>query len=144
MSESINVVMPASEPRIHVTGGVLVNATGIAPIADAEPELEPDETGAAPAFDPSAYETDVPKVDGIYADKIIIGFTGSVELDIGNEDDLATFNALTLGRDVIFRIGGVVADRTSPLKEDKEGSQSMVRKAKIAVQTVYLPSPEEL
>jgi hypothetical protein len=123
---------------------------GAAPIAeldlDEEPQLDPIEDPSGQVqFDPTPFTIDVPKVDGIHAEKIVVSFSGSVELDIHDEKDLALFNSLTLGREIELRVSGTVADRISPLKTDKEtGAQTMIRKAKIAVDSLYVLTPEEL
>jgi hypothetical protein len=127
---------------------------GAAPIANLEPDAEPILTPVdAPVegpdgqvhFDASAFTLDIPNVDGVHAEKIVVAFAGSVELDIHDETDLALFNSLTLGREIELRVSGTVADRPSPLKTDKEsGAQTMIRKTKIAVHSLYVLTPEEL
>jgi hypothetical protein len=149
MSET-SLVLPDTPTAVSETPADVQIPEGAAPIANIEPHVEPilapvEGPDGQVHFDASTYALDVPNVDGVHAEKIIIAFAGSVELDIHDEKDLAIFNALTLGKEVDLRVAGIVADRPSPLKTDKEtGAQTMIRKTKIAVHTVYVLSPEEL
>lgn len=140
MSEATSLVMPGTE---NAAEGALPE--GAAPLADidpTEPALEPD--GQSQAFDSGAFRIDVPEVDGVDADKIVVAFAGSVELDLHNEHHLSFFNSLTLGKDVELRAAGTVSDKLSPLKVDSDGKKTMVRKAKISVTDVYVLAPEDL
>jgi len=133
MSET-TLVLPDETPEMP---------EGAAPLAAVEPDLG-EQAPQTRAFDSTPYRLDIPEVDGVDAEKIIIAFAGSVELDISNEGDLALFNGLRLGREIDMRVAGVVADKPSPLKVAKDGSQTMIRKAKISVHTVHVLAPEDL
>ena len=60
-------------------------------------------------FDPAPYT--IPKLDGHVADKVVLAFGGSVELDRLVEDDLALVERLRLGQDVEFRVTCTVAGK---------------------------------
>jgi hypothetical protein len=131
----------------------LVLPEGAAPVAEIEPDAEPplapvaeveEETGQRQAFPAQHFRIDIPEVDGVDAEAIVIGFSGSVELSMKDEASLALFNALTLGKEVELRVAGVVADKASPLRVDKDGGKTMIRKAKVAVHTVHALLPEDL
>jgi hypothetical protein len=126
-----------------MTDTALVLPEGAAPLAEAEPTLEPDETGAAPAFDASVYRLNIPEVDGVDAENIVITFGGQVELDMTDEKQLGFFNDLKLGKEVELRVAGFIGDKSSPIK-DKDGIKTMTRKAKVVVTDVYLLSPADL
>ena len=72
------------------------------------------------AFDTTVYDLPIPKLDGHKADKLTIAFSGSVELDRTNSDDLELIDALTLGRDVEMRVTATVTRKGFTLAAGKE------------------------
>jgi hypothetical protein len=58
-------------------------------------------------FDPAPYT--IPKLDGHVADKVVLAFGGSVELDRLVEDDLEMLEKLRLGQDATLTIQATVA-----------------------------------
>jgi hypothetical protein len=62
-------------------------------------------------FDAKAYDLPIPKLDGHKADKLVLAFGGTVELDRTLEDDLAMIEKLHLGEDVEFQITATVAGK---------------------------------
>lgn len=86
---------------------------------------------AAPAaredtvFDASIYDLPIPSEDGNKADRIVVTFSGSVELDRTSTDDLDFLEQLRLGRDVELSVTCLVTKKGfgySPGKEDEAGS----------------------
>lgn len=72
------------------------------------------------AFDASAYDLPIPKLDGHKADKLVVSFSGAVELDRTNADDLDLVEALTLGRDVEMRVTCLVTRKGFTLSAGKD------------------------
>lgn len=75
-------------------------------------------------FDPAPYDLPIPSLDGQKADKVILSFGGSMELDRTNEDDLQLIDSLLLGRDVRLSIIASVAGKgfTCSVKEDGDST----------------------
>lgn len=60
-------------------------------------------------FDGRLYE--LPKLDGHVADRLVLAFGGSVELDRNVQDDLEVIEGLRLGQDVTFTVEATVAGK---------------------------------
>ena len=74
-------------------------------------------------FDASSYDLPIPKLDGHKADRLVLSFGGSVELDRTLEDDLALIERLHLGEDVNLSVTATVAGKGfshAPKGEDGE------------------------
>ena len=63
------------------------------------------------AFDTAAFELPIPRLDGQRADRVILSFGGSLELDRTSEEDLALIDSMLLGRDVKLTISANVAGK---------------------------------
>lgn len=71
-------------------------------------------TTAAPEdmiFDASSYDLPIPKLDGHKADRLMLAFGGSIELDRTLEDHLALIESLHLGQSVTLRVEVAVAGK---------------------------------
>jgi hypothetical protein len=66
------------------------------------------EAAAGELFNAAAYDTR-PKLDGHTADKVKIAFTGSVEVDLMDVDQLEHYKSLLLGEEVELKIHASVA-----------------------------------
>lgn len=85
---------------------------------------------AAPAtsedgiFDASKYDLPIPRLDGHKADKLVLSFSGQIELDRTSEDDLAFIDGLFLGRDVELKVKATIAKKgfTFTAREDEESA----------------------
>lgn len=62
-------------------------------------------------FDASAFDLPIPELDGCRSDKLVMSFSGQVELDRTSEDDLAFIEALKLGRDVDLQVTASIAKK---------------------------------
>lgn len=72
------------------------------------------------AFDAAVYDLPIPAQDGHKADKLVISFSGSVELDRTNADDLDLVESLRLGREVTMRVSGPVTRKGFGLSGGKD------------------------
>lgn len=75
-------------------------------------------------FDASSYDLPIPKLDGQKADKVILSFGGSMELDRTSEEDLALIDSMLLGRDVALSIVASVAGKgfTCSVRDDGDAT----------------------
>jgi len=75
-------------------------------------------------FDKEPYTKPIPKLDGHVADRLGIGFTGTVKLDRLLNDNLEYIEGLRLGQDVTITIEASVAGKgfthTTKANEDEE------------------------
>jgi hypothetical protein len=62
-------------------------------------------------FDAEPYSLPIPKLDGHTADRLVLAFGGSVELDRLVDEDLRIIELLLLGRDVRFVVEATVAGK---------------------------------
>ena len=62
-------------------------------------------------FDTEPFQLPIPKLDGHVADRLVLAFGGSVELDRLIEDDLATLEKLRLGQTVRYTVEASVAGK---------------------------------
>ncbi len=71
-------------------------------------------------FDASGYDLPIPVLDGHKADKLILSFSGQVELDRTSAEDLELIETLMLGRDITCSVVAVVAKKgfTYTAKDD--------------------------
>ena len=85
-------------------------------------ELEQATTEAGELFDPKPFTRPIPKLDGHVADRVVLAFGGSVELDRLVEDDLELVERLRLGQDVTLTIEATVAGKgfSHATKADEE------------------------
>jgi hypothetical protein len=99
--------------------------------------------GKAGLFDPEPYTLPVPRADGMAADAISIAFSGSVELDPHDEDDLALIEALRLDSDVTLKVEVAVAGKAMKIKrsEDETVATHVIA---CRVHTLYRDAAEEL
>lgn len=72
------------------------------------------------AFDASVYDLPIPTEDGHKADKLVVSFSGSVELDRTSADDLDLVESLRLGREVTMRVSGPVTRKGFGLSGGKD------------------------
>jgi hypothetical protein len=63
----------------------------------------------------------VPVFEGQRLDRYRLAFTGSIELDPTDPDDLETIHKLLLGREVDLSVSGAVVSRPHKVTRDKEG-----------------------
>ena len=78
-----------------------------------------------PAFDASVYDLPIPTLDGHKADKLVLAFSGQLELDRTSHEDLDFVQALSLGRDVELKVTATVTKKgftLSPGGEEKADS----------------------
>jgi len=73
----------------------------------APPETPPDAGGAA-LFDRSRYQA-LPKLDGHTATKVKLSFSGTVEIDTNDLDQLEHYRTLLLGDEVSLTVHAAVA-----------------------------------
>jgi hypothetical protein len=59
-------------------------------------------------FDASAYDLNIPKIDGLKATNLDIRFSGSGSLDRTSEDDLALLEAMRIGAPVRLIVTGTI------------------------------------
>lgn len=72
------------------------------------PPLEA-EAGGSELFDTEPYALPIPKLDGHVADRLVLSFGGSVELDRLLNDNLEFIEGLRLGQDVTLTIEASVS-----------------------------------
>jgi hypothetical protein len=72
-------------------------------------DVDPNATDGDGLFDAEPFTRPIPKLDGHVADRLGIGFTGSVKLDRLLEDNLQYIEGLRLGQDVTITIEATVA-----------------------------------
>jgi len=80
-----------------------------------------------PVFDASVYDLNIPKVDGIRAQKLSVRFQGSCYLDRTSEDDLVFLEAMRLGVPVRLIITGLPVGKgfsLRPARDDDDGELS--------------------
>ena len=94
-------------------------------------------------FDPAPYDT-APRIDGQTVDRLILAFSGSIELDATDEDDRAAFEAIRLGRYVELRVGGFGANVQGGYKEDKDGVSTVTEKRTVRLTDWHRLTPEQL
>lgn len=75
-------------------------------------------------FDAKPYDLPIPSLDGQKADKVVLSFGGSIELDRTAEEDLALIDSLLLGRDVRLVVVASVAGKgfTCAIKDDGDST----------------------
>ena len=71
-------------------------------------------------FNASAYDLPIPIEDGHKADKLVLSFSGQVELDRTSEDDLELIKRLTLGKEVEMRVTALVSKKGFTLTAGKD------------------------
>lgn len=69
-----------------------------------------------------AQQLAIPGLDGYRADRLALMFSGSVDLDRTNEDDLELVNGLKLGSTVEFKVQATVTKKGFTLSVGKEDS----------------------
>lgn len=82
-------------------------------------------TDQVAVFDRSIYDLPIPSADGHKADKLVVSFSGQLELDRTSVDDLDFLETLSLGRDVELRVIATVAKKgftLTPGGEEKADS----------------------
>lgn len=62
-------------------------------------------------FDGSVYDLPIPRLDGRKADRLVLSFSGQVELDRTSQDDLDLVTRLGLGASVDLRVTATVAKK---------------------------------
>ncbi len=62
-------------------------------------------------FDAQAYDLPIPKLDGHKADRLVLSFGGSLELDRTLESDLGLIERLHLGENVTLSVEAIVAGK---------------------------------
>ena len=72
------------------------------------------------AFDAAVYDLPIPKLDGHKADKLVISFSGQVELDRTSAEDLELVEGLMLGRDVEMQVTATVSKKGFTLSAGKD------------------------
>lgn len=121
------------------------SSSGKIPLADI-PELKQTINPEA-LFDTHAY-LDVPTVDGQAADKLVVSFSGSVSFNAGDEQGKQLFRSLSLGKSATLQVEAVVAGKAGGWKIVGAGGdmerEVVTATAKVKVETLYLPSPEDL
>jgi len=115
---------------------------------DPEPD-EPivDEGGQTAILDRSAYEREdmqIPKVDGVSIDRIVIKLTGEIHLDRSDPADVKVYNDLRFGRDVQPLIEGRCNSTGAKGATDRDGDLDVVIGQKtVKVQSLRKPAGAE-
>ena len=107
------------------------------PTTGAVAELEPPAVDLL--FDDTAYV-----VDGQKPDKLIINFSGSIEFDAADPEGQRLFRALDLGYEPTMRVSGLVTGKAGSYKVNAQGEETVTGKATVTINTLYVPTPEEL
>jgi hypothetical protein len=106
------------------------------------------ETAGDGLFDRAQYDDPklrLPKVDGQDVDKIAVAFSGRVMLDRKDPNDVALIRRLALGKDVTMQVEARTSGKKHGFTTNKEGDlDAVVLTATAKVETVYIPTPEEL
>lgn len=71
-------------------------------------------------FDASSYDLPIPRLDGHKADKLVVSFSGQIELDRTSQDDLDLVEGFSLGREVELRITATVSKKGFTLAAGKD------------------------
>jgi len=92
-------------------------------------DVDPNATDVDGLFDTEPFTRPIPKLDGHVADRLGIGFTGTVKLDRLLEDNLEYIEGLRLGQDVSITIEATVAGKgfshTTKANDDEEVGYSV-------------------
>lgn len=93
---------------------------------------------SAPAalLDASVYDLPIPTADGLKADKLRVSFTGTIELDRTNTDDLEWFESLRLGRDVTLDVDALTVAKPQGYQPSEDGPGVTTLQATLRVHTV--------
>ena len=62
-------------------------------------------------FSRETYQLAIPGMDGYQAERLSLGFSGSVDLDRTSQEDLDFVNGLKLGREVVLRVTATVTKK---------------------------------
>lgn len=71
-------------------------------------------------FTAESYQLEIPGMDGYRADKLSLGFAGSVDLDRTSQEDLDFVNGLKLGRELKLLVTAVVTKKGFTLTTGKD------------------------
>ena len=69
-----------------------------------------------------SYQLAIPGMDGYKADKMAIGFSGSIDLDRTSQEDLDFVNGLTLGKQIRLSVTATVTKKGFTLTTGKDDS----------------------
>lgn len=94
-------------------------------------------------FDSGSY-VDVPVVDGQATDALVIAFGGSIRYEASDKAGQDLFNALRLGKSVTLRVEGTVVDKKGGYKVSASDVETVTGTARIKIESLYLPSAEQL
>ena len=80
----------------------------------------------------------IPKLDGHVADRLVLAFGGSVELDRLVNDDLELVESFALGRDVRFTVEATVAGKGFSHAAKQNGDEQVGYTVRLRVHSVEL------
>lgn len=110
--ESITGAPPGAPPKPPA------NLGGAAPAPKAPPPKEP-----------RAINSQIPLIDGLTIDVVVLNFAGSIELDKSKKADIDLLDKLMLGNDVEITVAAYVSASNGKAPRNKEGDLKEVRKA---------------
>lgn len=93
---------------------------------------------SGPLFDPEPYRIKTPVFDNLSSDKLAVAFGGMIELDATDEDDLALFDRLQLGKPFTFTAHAYVQAKQGSYKENADGEVSVAGKALLKIHSLTL------
>jgi hypothetical protein len=87
-------------------------------------------------FDPSPFDLPIPTVDGLKADKLRVSFTGTIDLDRTDLDDLELLEKLKLGRDYPFTVEATCVSKPQAYSPSEDGPGTTLVQATMKVHTL--------
>ena len=106
-------------------------------------ELEQASAEAGELFDTEPFELPIPKLDGHVADRLVLAFGGSVELDRLIEDDLATLEGLRLGQNVRYTVEATVAGKGFSHSTKANEDEQVGYTVRLRVHSIVVAEEEE-